>query len=51
MDAEKLATEKELRKKLELQNAIAEASVLNRSELMKVFIDDRGRDEEPDFVG
>jgi hypothetical protein len=37
MDIEKLATQKELRRKLELQNAIAEASVLNRSELMKIL--------------
>jgi len=35
MDVEKLATHKELRRKLELENAITTGSVLNRAELAK----------------
>ena len=37
MDVEKLATQKEVRRKLELENAITTGSVLNRAELEKVM--------------
>jgi hypothetical protein len=37
MYIEKLATQKELRRKLELENAVTTASVLNRAELMKAM--------------
>jgi hypothetical protein len=36
-DQEKLATQKQLTRKYEIANAIAEASVLDRSEVMKVL--------------
>jgi hypothetical protein len=37
MDVEKLATQKELRRKLELENAITTGSVLDRAALSKGF--------------
>jgi hypothetical protein len=37
MDVEKLATQKALRRKLQLENEITEANVLNRSEVTRVF--------------
>jgi hypothetical protein len=37
MDVEKLATQKELRRKLELENQITRGELLNRAELMKGF--------------
>jgi hypothetical protein len=37
MDVEKLATQKEIRRKLELENAVTEGTVLNRAALSKGF--------------